>query len=109
MMNYLRTTERITETIVPRDDEMQWIFVYFLQTITTERDEQFYALRVDKLSRDGVLLEREETCAFTDCRLEALAMANAFARGTVPPCVLLEMADEWAMQRSNAHTYHMAG
>jgi len=109
MMNYLRTTERITEAIVSHDDDKQWIFVYFLQTITTERDEHFYALRVDKLSRDGILLEREETCAFTDCKLEALAMVNAFAVGTVPPCVLLEMTDEWAMQRSYAHTYHMAG
>ena len=109
MRNYLRTTERISEATVQHAPGLQWIFVYFLQTITTERDEHFYALRVDKLSRDGVLLEREETCAFTDCKEEALAMAGAFARGTVPPCVLLEMTDEWSMQTAYARTYHMAG
>jgi len=109
MKNYLRTTERISEVTVHRDDVTQWIFVYFLQTITTERDEHFYALRVDKLSRDGVFLEREETCAFTDCKEEALAMAGAFIQGAVPPCVLLEMTDEWSMRNAPAHTYHMAG
>ena len=109
MGNYLRTTERISEATVQNDDGLLWIFVYFLQTIKTERNEHFYALRVDKLSRDGVLLEREETCAFTDNKEEALAMANAFARGTVPPCVLLEMTDEWSTQNAYARTYHMAG
>jgi len=109
MMNYLRTTERISEATVQNDSGVQWIFVYFLQTITTERNEHFYALRVDKLSRDGILLEREETCAFTDSKEDALAMAGAFARGSVPPGVLLEMTDEWSMQISYARTYHMAG
>ena len=109
MKNYLRTTERISEVTVQRDDKITWIFVYFLQTITTDRNEQFYALRVDKLSRDGILLEREETYAFTDCKEEALAMAGAFIQGAVPPCVLLEMTDEWSMRSLLAHTYHMAG
>jgi len=103
------TTERVTEVTIRHDNGTQWIFVYYLQTITTDRGEHFYALRVDKLSRDGVLLDREETYALTDSRKEALDMVKAFARGTVPPSVLLEMADEWISQRSPAHTYHMAG
>jgi len=109
MQNTPRTTERITEVTIQHDDGLQWIFVYYLQTISTDRGEHFYALRVDKLSRDGVLLEREDTYALTDSKNEAIAMAQAFARGTVPPSVLLEMADEWLMQNTSVHTYHMAG
>lgn len=109
MRNKAYSTELVTEETIRHENGTQSIFVYYLQTIRTEKDEYFYALRVDKLSRDGILLEREETYALTDSKPQALAMAQAFARGTVPPSVLMEMADEWLMQSVPWHTYHMAG
>ena len=70
------------------------ILEYSLRCITGPQGEDFYGLRVDKRSQDGTLLEREETPAFTSSLSEATALANTFAVGTVPPCVLLEMLDE---------------
>jgi len=110
----MRTTERITEVTIQQNN-VQWVLVYYLQAIHTHEGD-VYALRVDKLSRDGVLLEKAETYGLTDSKKEALHMAMAFAKGTVPPCVLLEMADEYAseyadfsaMQSTPVHTYRTA-
>ena len=107
----MRTTERITEVTIQHQDGTQWILVYYLQSMPSQHDGEIYALRVDKLSRDGILLEKAETYALTPSKKEALTMVNAFAKGTVPPCVLLEMADEWEFPRKNTpvRTYHRAG
>jgi negative regulator of sigma E activity len=107
----MRTTERITEVTVQHENGTQWVFVYYLQIIHSKVEGDLYALRVDKLSRDGILLERAETYALTDSRQEALTMVNAFAKGTVPPSVLNEVADEWEwpIQSTPVHTYHRAG
>jgi hypothetical protein len=91
---------------------MEWVLTYYLQVIPSRYEGELYALRVDKLTPDGKLLEREETCPLTDSRREAMAMVNAFASGTVPPSVLTEMADEWISELTvnmPAHTYHRAG
>lgn len=109
MRNQVHLTERVAEAVIQPSDGENYILVYFVQTLPTLHDGDVYALRVDKLSRDGVQLEREETCAVTSSKNEALTMARAFARGTVPPCVLLEMADEWLSQTEPAHTYRRAG
>ena len=110
----MRKTERITEVTVKHENGTQWVLVYYLQIIPSKAEGDLYALRVDKISRDGILLERAETYALTDSRQEALLMLNAFASGTVLPSVLLEMADEWdfhqpATQNTPARTYHRAG
>ena len=68
---------------------------YSLRCITGSEGEDLYGLRVDKRYPSGVLIEREETSALTGSLDEATALAEAFATGTVPPCVLLEMVDEW--------------
>ncbi|MCL2500586.1 MAG: DUF6514 family protein [Defluviitaleaceae bacterium] len=105
----MRTTERISEVTVQHENGMQWIFVYYLQAIPSHSEGELFAIRVDKLTRDGILLEKNETYPLTSSRREAMAMVKAFAKGTVPPSVLMEMADEWSMATQPWHTYHRAG
>ena len=68
---------------------------YFLKHFCGEGGETLYGLKIDKSTPEGVLCESEETFALTECRDDALIMAKAFAKGSVPPVTLLEMADEW--------------
>ncbi|MCL2204256.1 MAG: DUF6514 family protein [Defluviitaleaceae bacterium] len=108
----MRTNEQICEVTIRHEDGTEWVLVYYVQVISSRDDGELYALRVDKLATDGKVLEREQTCALTDSRLEAVEMAKAFAKGTVPPSVLVEMADEWITELTvnmPAHTYHRAG
>ena len=70
---------------------------YFLRTAAAQGPdgEALYCLRVDKRDPRGILMEREETPPLTSSLEGATKMASIFAAGTVTPCVLLEMADEW--------------
>jgi len=81
-------------TIQPEDSELL-VLDYALRLIPGPEGEALYGLRVDKRSSDGVLLEREETPILTGSLEEAKALAETFAAGTVPPCVLLEMVAEY--------------
>jgi hypothetical protein len=72
-----------------------WILSYHLQAFSADDGSENFGLRIDKSTPEGVLCEREETLAITDSREEIVIMANAFARGSVPPVTLLEMADDW--------------
>ncbi|MCL2217692.1 MAG: hypothetical protein FWB91_11835 [Defluviitaleaceae bacterium] len=83
--------EFVAKASILTDCGTEWVLEYFVEN----HDGQFYSLRVDKSTPDGVLVEREETPAMTENHEEAMAMAEAFAQGSVPPVVLLEMADEW--------------
>ena len=73
----------------------KWLLHYYLQSVETRGDNTLYGIKVEKSTLDGVLVESEETFATTESRDEALAMIEAFSRGTVPPSVLLEMVDDW--------------
>ena len=108
----MRTNEKFTEVTVQLENGTQWVLEYYIQTLATHDNGEIYALRVDKVSTNGNLIEREETYGLTDSKKEALTMARAFAAGTVPPCVLMEMADEWLtdfIQKAPAHTSRRAG
>jgi len=85
--------EHIANATIQQDDGAEWQLDYYLQIY--DGTETLYGLRVNKSTLEGVLVDSEETFATTDNKDEALAMAEAFARGTVPPSVLLEMVDEW--------------
>ncbi|MCL2456483.1 MAG: DUF6514 family protein [Defluviitaleaceae bacterium] len=80
----------------------KWVLDYYLQHFDGEGDEKFFGLRIDKNSPTGELIEREETFAITESRDDAIIMINAFAKGSVPPVTLLEMADEWYSEYSEA-------
>lgn len=73
-----------------------WVLSYYVPVFSGEDGEEIFGLRVEKKSPEGDLLESEETPPLTADRDEIFAMARAFARGSVPPVTLLEMADEWA-------------
>jgi len=79
-----------------------WVLDYYLQTFDGEEGEKYYGLRIDKSTPAGELREREETGAISENREEALIMIKAFAKGSVPPVTLLEMADEWHSENSEA-------
>ena len=85
----------ISKATISPDNEKKSILEYSLRCITGSEGENLYGLRVDKRCLNGKLLQREETPALTNMLSEATALAEAFTTGTVPPCVLLEMVDEW--------------
>ena len=85
----------VTQAEFALDNETTFMLEYSLSCIAGSKGGEVYGLRVDKRCPTGELLERVETPAITDSRVEAMALMEAFAAGTVPPCVLLEMIDEW--------------
>ena len=91
----MRDKVLIASANICQDDGQEWTLEYFLQTFEGLGGEDLYSLRVDKKTLKGDLAESEETFTITNSYGDALAMAEAFAAGTVPPSVLLEMADEW--------------
>ncbi|MCL2360613.1 MAG: DUF6514 family protein [Defluviitaleaceae bacterium] len=88
----------IAQATIQPDGGEQVALGYFLCQHTGPEGEILYGLRVDKRHLEGGLIEREETPPLTGSLADATAMAEAFAKGTVPPCVLLEMVDEWYSQ-----------
>ena len=68
---------------------------YFLIPTTGPEGETLYKLRVDMRNACGDLVERQDTKPLTGSLKEATALAEKFATGTVTPCVLLEMVEEW--------------
>ena len=80
--------------IQPEDGELLNL-KYSLRCLTGPSGDTLYGLQVDKRHPNGHLIEREETHGLTSSIDEATALAKVFAAGTVPPCVLLEMVDEW--------------
>lgn len=85
----------IAKATIHPDEGGPLVLEYFLCHFTGEEGEALYGLRVDKRSPNGVLIEREDTPALTGSLDDATSLANTFAKGTVPPCVLNEMVDEW--------------
>jgi hypothetical protein len=71
-----------------------YTLIYYLRAFPAQEGTA-YGLRVDKSTPEGVLLEREETPAVLADISHAMRMAGAFAAGTVMPCTLLEMADDY--------------
>jgi hypothetical protein len=94
--------EKVASAEITTESGEQWILHYFLQSFDGENGEEYFGIRIDKSTPEGVLEEREETPAITENREAALHMAKAFAKGSVPPVVLLEMTDEWFSEVENA-------
>ena len=87
--------ERITELTIKQENGDTWVLTYYLTRYPGSEGEDLFGLQVNKCFPDGRLAESEETGAITDTRAQALEVVNAFAAGTVPPCTLLEMVDDW--------------
>ena len=85
----------IAKATIQPEDGGQLLLDYALRCVTGPEGETLYGLRVDKRFPNGVLVEREETPGLTGSLEEASNLAEIFAAGTVPPCVLLEMVAEY--------------
>ena len=94
-MNGSNKTIPVAHAAITLEDGKMLILEYSLRCLTGPEGEELYGLRVDMRSPNGMLIEREETAALTGSQNEAMALAKVFAEGTVPPCVLLEMVEEW--------------
>jgi hypothetical protein len=91
----MNTCEWVADANFQTEDGETWLLKYYIHT--NEAESPLYGLRVDKYkSNTEQLVETEATPVITDCHAEALRLAHTFAKGCVPPCTLLEMADEWA-------------
>ena len=86
--------EWIAKADICQDNGQRWVLEYYLQACNGQEGEDLFGLRVDKCYEDGQLAERCETPAVTDSRVQALSLINAFARGTVTPCTLLELTND---------------
>ena len=101
--------EIIASSTIQQDNGKEWLLDYYLQTYDGLEGEKLYGMRVDKSTPEGVLVDSEETFATTNNRRDALAMVDAFARGTVPPSVLLEMVDEWESELEDSRMAFPSG
>ena len=88
--------EYLREAFIEGEEQEKWLLKYYLRVYLVNEGEEMYGLRVDKFDENGALIETEATSAVTESHKTAQSLVDAFARGTVPPCVLMEMVDEWA-------------
>lgn len=77
------------------DEKVKWILDYYVQSYQSSNGSELYGIKVDKLDEEGIIAESSETFAITDDKDKAMSMLSFLAKGSVPPCVLLEMVDEW--------------
>jgi hypothetical protein len=75
-----------------------WELRYYLRTFGHAHGERTYGLRVDKCYENGTVSETKATYSLTNSRSVAVNLARKFVKGTVPPCVLVEMAHEWVSE-----------
>ena len=76
------------------DEVGNWSLDYYLETYTSTSNEKFFGVKVCKRIGEEIIEERE-TFAITECRVQASAILEYLANGTVTPFVLVEMVDEW--------------
>lgn len=81
------------ETVCTDDGDLLSL-EYFIRSFTTPNGEALYGMRIDKRYPSGGLIEREETRALSCSIADVAALVEAFAAGTVMPCVLHEMIEE---------------
>ena len=77
------------------NEKVRWVLDYYVQSYQSSNGSELYGIKVDKLDSEGVVAESSETFAITDDKNKAMSMLSFLAKGSVPPCVLLEMVDEW--------------
>ena len=93
-MNYNKQSPDATAKITT-ECGTTWSLEYYMQTYISSNGKELFGIKVDKLCADGFIAETEETYAISDCPKKTTALLLYLANGTVPPCVLLEMVDEW--------------
>ncbi|MCL1843135.1 MAG: DUF6514 family protein [Defluviitaleaceae bacterium] len=95
MLRQTAQNEWVANAEIRLESGETWVLNYYIQSVNSGEGITLYGLKIEKSTPEGVLFESEETGSITESYDEALIMAKAFAKGSVPPVVLLEMADEW--------------
>ena len=72
-----------------------WLLQYSVATYKRPSGAVLFGVRVDKLEQNGRLTESMETGIITDNHSRALEAIEYVAKGTVPPCTLVEIVDDW--------------
>lgn len=115
----MSTSVPVAVAEIVTEDNIVWTLEYFLQTYEVEdvNSESKFGVKVAKLHESGTIAEFAESFAITCNFDEAMQVLAYLARGTVPPCVLAEMIDEWYSEKAirslaknnlspTLHTYH---
>ena len=77
----------------------RWVLDYFIKAFEGEEGAEVYGLSVNKSTPEGLLCDSEDTGAISENRTSLLQMATAFVNGIVPPCTLVELADDWISEK----------
>jgi len=106
MQHALKNQNTLVETAeITTERGTTWKLSYYLQTYESSDGTKAFGIKVDKLSANDEIVEQAETFAITKDFYKARAITAYLAKGTVPPCVLLEMVDEWFSSEDETRDY----
>ena len=94
-MTTIKNVIPIAKATIHPEGSQPMTLEYYLRCYTGPEGEDLYGMRIDMRHIGGDLAEREETAALSGCVEDVTVLVNAFAEGTVTPCVLHEMVEEW--------------
>ncbi|MCL2405974.1 MAG: DUF6514 family protein [Defluviitaleaceae bacterium] len=100
MTNTKDNINLIAKATVQPDEGGQLALEYFLRCYTGPEGEALYGMRIDMRNPSGNLIEREETKALSGSKEDITVLVEAFAEGTVMPCTLHEMVEEWFCKKT---------
>ena len=98
----IQETVKPTETVRPNataelvtDSGIVFQLKYYLQTYASTTGAISYGVVVHKVDLAGKLKESSESYAITTSKEKAQIIISFLANGTVPPCTLVDMVEEW--------------
>jgi hypothetical protein len=89
----MENMEWAANAVMETESGQHWVLNYYVHNPGAKR----YGLHVEKRTEAGLLAEAETTPVLTASRTQAVTLAKKLARGSVPPCVLIEIMDEIAL------------
>ena len=95
MSNLLREQANTVTREMVCDSGISWLLDYNVQAYNSSDGTELYGIRITKRAPNGTVSDQAETFAITENRNKVIAIQYYLASGLVPPCVLLEMVDEW--------------
>jgi len=115
----MKNTEKSPAAVreMTTEQNVTLVLEYYLQEYEHEEDPVRYGIKVNKSLSAGAVIESAESLALSCDRDEVLEILTYLANGTVPPCTLGEMIDEWhsvaaakklakPVMPPTEHTYH---
>lgn len=86
--------EWLADAEIQTDDGAWWTLRYYVRETLSRQTKTSYGIKVEKYTITGELTESNSTPSLTGSYAEAAELAKRLARGSVTPCVLLELVDE---------------